>query len=242
MAGGGVLSGSTTLVVGAPGAGKTLLGFQFLNAGAQLGEPGLHVGFYEPPPRLIDRAEVLGIPLGADMKKGVLELMWRPTPELMAETLVEELFKTIQDRGVRRLVIDGMDRLIDAVIYPERKGPFFAAVADQLRSRNVTALFTIESPSFLEPSAEPQMGGISPLTENLILLRYMERNSELHRVISILKMREGSFDSSLRRLSVGKRGLEVGERWGSGSREPASSKKPSSKVGHAKRPTGSRKS
>src|SRR5687768_14537328 len=56
--------GSTTLVLGPPGSGKTLLGLHFLAAGAHLGQPGLHFGFYETPPQLRTKAEQLGLDLG----------------------------------------------------------------------------------------------------------------------------------------------------------------------------------
>ncbi|HYH95188.1 RAD55 family ATPase [Hyalangium sp.] len=58
---GGLLSGSTTMLMGAPGTGKTLLGLHFLLQGAREGQPGVYFGFYETPPRLMEKAAGVGM-------------------------------------------------------------------------------------------------------------------------------------------------------------------------------------
>jgi circadian clock protein KaiC len=62
---GGLLSSSTTMILGAPGSGKTLLGTHFLAAGARQGQAGLHFGFYETPTRLLDKAQQVGLDLSS---------------------------------------------------------------------------------------------------------------------------------------------------------------------------------
>ena len=67
---GGLLSGSTTLLLGGSGTGKTLLGLNFLEAGARVGENGLHFGFYEFPPRLVAKANGIGLDFANQVKDG----------------------------------------------------------------------------------------------------------------------------------------------------------------------------
>ena len=77
LLGGGFIKGSTTTLMGASGIGKTLLGLQFLSAGAQRGEKSVYLGFYESPQRLIGKAESVSIPLqaacdGVEVRAGFL--------------------------------------------------------------------------------------------------------------------------------------------------------------------------
>mgnify|MGYP003350680422 CR=1 FL=1 len=73
---GGPLSGSTLALLGAPGSGKTTLGLSFLIEGARKGQQGTYFGFYEPPPRLLERAEAMGMPLQQHVDDGTIELIW----------------------------------------------------------------------------------------------------------------------------------------------------------------------
>lgn len=82
MLGGGLPDSSATLVMGTPGGGKTLLGLHFLAEGARRGEPGLFVGFHEPPAALVSIAEGLGMGLAPHVDSGLVRTMWRPPLEL----------------------------------------------------------------------------------------------------------------------------------------------------------------
>ncbi len=75
MLGGGLPSGTSTLLLGAAGAGKTTLGVHFLGRSSRE-EPGLHLGFYETPGRLSQNAASMGVGLGALAGRGDLELLW----------------------------------------------------------------------------------------------------------------------------------------------------------------------
>lgn len=73
---GGIPSGSATALLGAPGSGKTMLGLSFLVEGARQGQKGVYFGFYEPPPRLMEKASQVGIPLEKYVQSGHIELIW----------------------------------------------------------------------------------------------------------------------------------------------------------------------
>jgi circadian clock protein KaiC len=85
MMGGGAPSGSATALVGAPGTGKTLLGLSFLAEGARRGQRGTYFGFYEPPPRLLEKAAAVGIPLEEHVRAGRVRLVWQPPLEHMMD-------------------------------------------------------------------------------------------------------------------------------------------------------------
>ena len=105
---GGLPAGSTTLVFGAPGSGKTLLGTTFVVAGAQNKEAGLYFGFSETPSRLIAKVNPIGIDLGQVVEEGHVELLWQPALEDSLDALGERLLQAIRQRQVQRVFIDDL--------------------------------------------------------------------------------------------------------------------------------------
>lgn len=210
---GGLLSGSTTLLLGAPGTGKTLLGLRFLLEGARAGQPGFYFGFFETPPRLIEKALGTGM---HDFKKyvdeGLIEIQWQPPLEHNMDALAERLLERIDERKVDRLrlFIDGVAGFRSAAVYPDRLGRFFSALTHQLRMMDVTTLYSDETPLFSPGVDMPQPEAASTV-ENVILLRYVELRSQLYRLLSIMKMRESAYDSSIREFSISENGITVAE-------------------------------
>jgi circadian clock protein KaiC len=207
---GGIPSGSATALLGAPGSGKTMLGLSFLVEGAKQGQKGIYFGFYEPPPRLIEKAGQVGIPLEKYVKSGQVELLWQPPLEHMLDSLAEQLLEKIRENqeSRRRLFIDGIEGFRAASVYPERMPRFLSAFCNQLRMSDVTALITEELALF-RPQIDmpnPELGNV---VETVILLRYVELRSQLHRLISIMKMRESRYDTSIREFKITDDGLDV---------------------------------
>jgi circadian clock protein KaiC len=194
--------------MGASGIGKTLLGLQFLSAGAQRGEKSVYLGFYESPQRLIGKAESVSIPLQAACDDGRLTVQWQPAIELAIDELAATALATVKRTGATRLVLDGIDGFRDSAMRTGRFGLFLNALTHQLRAAGVTTLLTEEVPFNSDPAVMRGMR-LSAMTENLILLRYAETDTGLHRMISVVKQRESAHDSSLRELVITGKGLDV---------------------------------
>lgn len=210
---GGVLSGSTTMLLGAPGTGKTLLGLHFLLQGAREGQPGVYFGFYETPPRLLEKAAGVGMKdLKKYVDKGLIEIQWQPPLEHNMDSLAERLLERLQERNVRRirLFIDGLSGFRSAAVYPDRMGRFFSALSHQLRMMDATTLYSEETP-LLSSGVEAPLAESAAYVENIILLRYVELRSQLYRLLSIMKMRESQYDSGIREFSITDEGIQVAE-------------------------------
>lgn len=207
---GGLCGSSVTGLVGPTGAGKTMLCLQFL-AQASAREPGLFMGFYEPPSRLISKAKSIGQDLETRVKKGAVEILWQPQGENLLDELGHRLVQAVQARGVKRLVIDGLGGILASITYPERISRYMACLMNELRALGVTTLFTMESNEIVGPTLRVPVNGISALIENLIFLRFVERDATLSRLISITKMRNGDYDQYVREFSIGNEGVVVGE-------------------------------
>jgi circadian clock protein KaiC len=207
---GGICASSVTAIVGPSGAGKTLLSLQFL-AQSTRHEPGLMFNFYETPARLIEKARAVGNDIAPMLGKGHLEIMWNAQREHLLDELGHRLLKGVAARGVRRLVIDGMGGLLESVPDRERIGRFMACLTNELRARGVATLLTFESSEIVGTSVRMPVAGLSAIVENLVFLRFVERDATLSRLVSIAKMRNSDYDEHVRDLSITDSGLQVGE-------------------------------
>ncbi len=207
---GGLPSGSTTALLGAPGAGKTMLGLSFLVEGAKQGQQGTYFGFYEPPPRLLEKAAQVGIELERYVKDGLIDLIWQPPLEHMLDSLAEQLLEKIQkkEKARRRLFFDGVEGFRAASVYPDRMPRFLSAFCNQLRTLDVTTVMTEELPLFRTEIDMPNPE-LANVVETVVLLRYVELRSQLYRLVSIMKMRESRYDTSIREFKIHDTGLEV---------------------------------
>ncbi|WP_206107918.1 ATPase domain-containing protein [Paludisphaera rhizosphaerae] len=209
---GGLPSGSTTALLGAPGTGKTLLGLSFLVEGAKQGHHGTYFGFYEPPPRLMEKANQVGIELEKYVKEGLIDVVWQPPLEHMLDSLAEQLLEKIREHEQprRRLFFDGVEGFRAASVYPDRLPRFLSAFCNQLRASDVTAVMTEELPLF-RPEIDMPNPELANVVETVVLLRYVELRSQLYRLLSIMKMRESRYDTSIREFKITDQGLEVAD-------------------------------
>lgn len=214
MVKGGPFSGSCTVTLGAPGAGKTLLGLAFLVEGARQGQQGIYFGFQEPPPRLIDKAKAMGIELEKYVKNGSIEIIWQPPLEHFMDALAEQLLEKVRrdKKPRRRLFIDGNEGFRSAAVYKDRIPRFLSAFTNELRSHDVTTVISEELGLFSSAIDIPSPD-LANFAETVILLRYVEYKSQVRRLVSVLKMRESEYDNTIREFRLTQGGIVVSGRF-----------------------------
>jgi circadian clock protein KaiC len=206
---GALESGSATLILGPPGTGKTLLGLQLLCAGVARREPGLAFGFFEDAPSLLAKSRRIGLWPRKAADQALIELVWQPPAEQIADALATRLLSTIKTRGIRRLFIDGWAGFEDALVYPERRDPFFAALVDELRGLGVTTFISKDIAEAAPTAMQLSLGNLPALADNVLLLRRLEGPEGVSRFVSVLKMRHGDHDASLHEFSIAAGGLRI---------------------------------
>lgn len=207
MLSGGLPACSTTQLLGPTGTGKTILALQFLAAGAALGEHGLFFGFFERPHTLIAKSRRIGLGLDVAERRGLARFAWEPFGEGNIDAIGHRLLTLIAEQRPQRLVIDGVQGLQQAAHYPERLRAVLSAIVDDLEAQHITTLYTVEAHELIEPILRAPIHGISALTHNLILLRHVEVERELRRVLSIIKLRDAGFDPRSREFRITDRGI-----------------------------------
>ena len=208
---GGLLAGSTTLLLGASGTGKTLLGSHFLMQGAAEGQRGLYFGFYETPTQLMRKMNRFKLDASHFAQGGLLDLLWQAPLQDSLDVLAEQLIQAIEERGVQRLFLDGIGGFQRAVASAERLDLFLTALFTALRTRAVTVVCSVELPDLFSPTITlpANINGLTFLVENILLLRYVELHSQLYRLLSIMKMRESGYDPAIREFRITDSGIEV---------------------------------
>lgn len=208
MLDGGLPAASTTMVMGPSGAGKTTIGLHFLSKSSE-DEPGLMFGFYETPERTRAKVDVMSPALAEMIDTGIVEIMWQPPTDDLLDAYGERLLTAIRRRGVRRLFIDGLGGFTKAAVEPARMDHFFTALANELRVLGVTTVYSLEVPDILGPAIRVPVNDISSIAENMVLLRFVELRSSLHRLLSILKVRNSNFNPSLHEYTITNYGLLI---------------------------------
>lgn len=211
MTGGGLPEGSATLVAGAPGTGKTTAGLHYLAAGVAAGERGVFVTFEYLPQQIYRDAARRGWDLQGWEEKGLVRIVCTTPDVLLAETspgktLLDEL---ISEVGAKRLVIDSMTHFEFLGHAPDRLREELAGLMNHLRILDVTTLVTHEIPDIVGPAVRVSEFGLEFLVDAVILLRYVELDSEMQKAVMVLKFRGGAHDTHYRRFALVDAGMQV---------------------------------
>jgi len=208
MLGGGLATGSVSLLIGPSGIGKTSLGLAFLAASTPQA-PGLHFGFYETPERLRSKAASLGYDFAAMEQSGSLQLCWQPTTEGLLDQVGARLLELVAARGSKRVLIDSLGAFSRLAIDPTRLNAFFRAIAGELRARDVSVMLTWEMRDIFGAEISAPAPDLSSIVDNLMLMRFVELDSQLRRMVSILKVRDSHHDPALHELLIQPQGITL---------------------------------
>lgn len=212
MVGGGLLAGSASLISGAPGVGKTTLGFQFLIAGIKAGQSGLMVSFEEFPASLIRDALQLGWDLKSLEKDGLLKIIFT-SPEIFLGSLKSPdspLAPMLNTLAPERVVIDSAAHFQRLTSDPLELREIYNTLVNALKREGMTSLLLDEAVDVLEVQ-RGRMASLPFLVDTVMLLRYVEIDSSMQRAIAVMKMRGSMHQKEIRRFEIQKGGLKIKE-------------------------------
>ena len=198
MLGGGLIEGSTTAVFGTPGIGKTLLNLQFLGAGGWRTRPASMLRSMKPPRCWRRRATDWDSPTGSSFASACLHVMWQPALERSPDGWAWSVLEAVDEFRPARLTIDAFTDVARMFAVPSRQTSFGIAFSNELRTRGVTTLVNLELDSFVSQTVDFPVPRISPMIDSGILMRSVELDSEIRRMISVMKHRQSWFDPTIR--------------------------------------------
>ncbi|HEV2458193.1 MAG TPA: ATPase domain-containing protein, partial [Ktedonobacterales bacterium] len=205
---GGIPRATCTLLAGSLGTGKTFLAMAYAMAAVRAGEPTVFLGFRESREQLVLAASAFAF--GAEFARAVepgggIMLLDVPPIKLNPDVLGDRLLNELDRSGARRLIIDSIAELERALLRSGDTGrleDYLAALLLALRSRHVTALMLKETDKAVAPTLDFSADILSVLAENVLLLQQVPYQGQLHRILSILKLRFSDHDPSLREFEI----------------------------------------
>lgn len=206
MLDGGLPKGFSMLVAGPSGSGKSILATSFLAAGAKLGETGVLVAFEQRP----NRARSLVI---SDLiESGQVGLVSTRVPNTSIDEIVQRVTDEIRRLKASRVVIDSLTgfQLLVAPTFQDDFRESLLRLVTALASADVTVLMTCElEDRYTDLRFSPF--GTASLTDAIIVQRYIEVESQLMRVMAVVKLRASKHSNELRLFSINDDGIQLGE-------------------------------
>jgi circadian clock protein KaiC len=210
LIGGGIFDGSTTMVVGVSGVGKTVLGTQILREGAMRQKTrGLLISLDEHPAQIIRNAQTLGLDLEQQIADGTIQILYRDPQELDIDAHFARIVQLIEEHDIQRLVIGGMTSYSAAIENIGVYRDFFYALVAYSKQRLMTTFFNYENPEFLGVSSYMPEFPVCSIVDNLILMSLVEINNSLHRCMSVVKSRGSKHSFDTREFVIGQGGISL---------------------------------
>jgi circadian clock protein KaiC len=202
----GYAPGSSTLVAGPSGVGKTLMGLHFIFDGAAAGEPGVIATLQENPIQLQKIADGFGWSLDDER----VAVMYRSPNDVYIDEWVYELLDHVERTGARRVMIDGLSDLQYATPDFVRFREFIYSLAQRLSRQGVSPIMTSELTDLFHVGRLAEYG-ISHLSDNVILLQYLRSGTRLRRTVTVLKSRGSAHDPGIREFDITPDGIVLGD-------------------------------
>ena len=209
LLGGGIETGSSTLILGPAGTGKSLIAIVFIVAAIARGEKAALFVFDEELGLLFERMKGLGIDLEAMQRSGHLFIEQVDAAELSPGEFAHRVRKRVDEDHIKTVVIDSLNGYQAAM--PEENSLILHMheLLQYLNRRGAATFMTVAQHGLVGDMKAPV--DVTYLADTVILLRYFEALGKVRRAMSIIKKRTGAHESTIREYRIDNRGLTIGE-------------------------------
>jgi len=206
--GGGLSRGTSTLVIGPSGVGKSTLALGHLWAALERGEPALLVSFDETIGILLQRAKGVGFDLAPHIEAKRLMIEKIDPANVSPGEFAGRVRNAIEQSGARVVVIDSLTGYLNAM--PEQPSIVLQMheLLTYLNQQGVVTILILAQHGMVGPMVSPI--DLTYLSDAVVLLRFFEANGRIRRALSVLKRRTGQHEDTIREFRIDSRGLRVG--------------------------------
>jgi circadian clock protein KaiC len=208
LVGGGLEQGSSTLVLGPSGTGKSTFCFQFAVAAIARGEKAAMFIFDEELGLLFDRTKSLGMDLEAMRDSGLLHIEQVDAAELSPGEFAHRVRDCVDSSGARTVIIDSLNGYQASMPQESALTLHIHELIQFLNRRGATTFLTIAQHGLIGDMKSPV--DLTYIADTVILLRYFEALGKVRRAVSVIKKRSGRHEDTIREFRMGKTGLVLG--------------------------------
>lgn len=209
LLGGGLDRGSSVLILGPSGTGKSLLTLTFIKTAIERGERTAMFVFDEELQLLVSRARGLGIDLQSFIDEGSLVLEQVDAAQLTPGEFSERVRVFVEMHGARTVVVDSLNGYQAAMSGEQALVQHIHELLQYLNRQGVTTFLTIAQHGLIGEMRSPV--DLTYIADTVLLLRYFEARGRVRRAISVIKKRSGAHEDSIREYQIGSRGITLGE-------------------------------
>ena len=208
LLGGGIDSGSSTLIIGPAGTGKSLIAVTFAMAAIARGEKAAMFIFDEELGLLFDRMLKLGIDLEALRKQGHLAITQFDAAELSPGEFAHQVRNTVDTQQIKTVIIDSLNGYQAAMPEERSLTLHMHELLQYLNRQGASTFMTVAQHGLVGDMQSPF--DVTYLADTVILLRYFEATGSVSRAISVIKKRTGTHEGTIREFRIDESGLTLG--------------------------------
>lgn len=210
LVGDGLDRGTSTLLLGPAGCGKTTIAMRWLTSAAERGEKAAAFIFEETVNTLMRRARGLGMDIGPHLKSGHIKIDHLDPAEMSPGEFIDRVRAVVDTEDARVVVIDSLNGFLQAMPGEEYLALHLHELLTYLNHKGVVTLLVLAQ-SGLVGAAMQTPADVSYLADNILVLRYFEAQGEVKQAISMIKKRSGEHEHTIRELRLGSKTIQVGE-------------------------------
>jgi circadian clock protein KaiC len=208
LLGGGIERGSSTLIIGPAGTGKSLLTLSFAAAAAARGECAALFIFDEELGLLFERSRGLGIDLEGMVERGQLLVEQVDAAELSPGEFAHRVRRSVEEKGARTVVIDSLNGYQSAMPEEQQLILHMHELLQYLNRQGASTFLTVAQHGLVGDMKSPV--DVTYLADTVILLRYFEAAGRVRRAISVIKKRTSAHEDTIREFRIGGSGISLG--------------------------------
>jgi len=210
MLGGGLDRGTSALLLGPPGTGKSALSTQWASAAAARGEKVFIYAFDESLATMEARSKSLGIDLPAHEKAGRIVVRQIDPAEVPPGQLTHQVRQAVENEGARMIIIDSLNGYLQAMPDESFLVLQLHELLTYLGRQGVISILVVAQHGLVGASMVSPTD-VTYLADTVLLLRHFEAGGTLRKAVSVLKKRTGKHESAIRELRLSDKGITAGE-------------------------------